>query len=353
MRYSVLTIGTELAVLSPESPVRTRIFSYAAYFKAMHVILLCGRSGSSDVREGNVAVYPTNSRHPLLRYVDALSAARRVGPVDIISAQDPFETGFLAWLIARKRKVPLHVQVHTDFLAPEFAALSFVNRLRVLIANIVITRAARVRVVSPIIAARMKARFGDDLPISILPIFVDLERFRRAEAPTELASRFSSFSSRALVVSRLEHEKNVALAISAFAHASPKDACLIILGTGREYNRLEMLVTRLGLDHRVFFEHYRDPAPYYKLADIVLVPSKYEGYGQVIIEALAAGKPVLSTNVGIAAEAGAIVTTEAEYESSLARWYVSGPKTGELKNYPYASLEEYVQKYCADIISAA
>ena len=112
---------------------------------------------------------------------------------------------------------------------------------------------------------------------------------------------------------------------------------------------LERLVTKLGLDSRVFFEGFKDPAPYYALADIVLVPSVYEGYGQVIIEALAAKKPVLATDVGIAKESGALITTQDDFIAALKNWFANGHKTGELQNYPYPSLEDYVQKYCDDI----
>ena len=133
--------------------------------------------------------------------------------------------------------------------------------------------------------------------------------------------------------------------------AAPADACLIILGEGSEYTMLERLVTHLVLDPQVFFEGFKDPAPYYKLADIVLVPSVYEGYGQVIVEALAAHKPVLATDVGIARQSGAMIAAPSQFPGMLKQWFVDGPKTMELQNYPYASLDDYVQQYCADIAS--
>jgi putative flippase GtrA len=54
-----------------------------------------------------------------------------------------------------------------------------------------------------------------------------------------------------------------------------------------------------------------DPASYYKTADCFLITSDYEGYGMTIVEALAAGCPVVSTDVGIAKEAGASIGTDA------------------------------------------
>jgi glycosyltransferase involved in cell wall biosynthesis len=349
--YTVLTIGTELAVLSPESPVRKRIFSYGRYFKAMHVVLMCGPTGQSDVTDGNVTVYPTNSAGKISRFSDALAIGTSVQHVDIVSSQDPFETGFIAWRIARKHKAPLHVQVHTDFLAPEYAAHSLLNRIRVMIAGFVIKRAKRVRVVSDAVAASIKKTYGAKIDVSVLPIFVDLSRFATAKPDMTTSQQFLNFPYKALVVSRLEPEKNVALAINAFKESAPEDACLIILGEGSEYTALERLVTKLGLDARVFFEGFKDPAPYYALCDILLVPSVYEGYGQVIIEALAAHKPVLSTDVGIARQSGAIIAAPQEFASALKQWFANGPKSAALTNYPYPSVDEYVRLYCDDIAS--
>ena len=103
----------------------------------------------------------------------------------------------------------------------------------------------------------------------------------------------------------------------------------------------------------VFFEDGKDVAPYYALTDLVLFPSKYDGYGMVIIEALAAGKPVLSTDVGIAREAGAIIAKPEEFPNALLEWFKSGPRTAELKNYQYKNFDEYIAAYCADIAACA
>jgi glycosyltransferase involved in cell wall biosynthesis len=312
---------------------------------------MCGPTGQSDVTDGNVTVYPTNSAGKISRFSDALAIGTSVQHVDIVSSQDPFETGFIAWRIARKHKAPLHVQVHTDFLAPEYAAHSLLNRIRVMIAGFVIKRAKRVRVVSDAVAASIKKTYGAKIDVSVLPIFVDLSRFATAKPDMTTSQQFLNFPYKALVVSRLEPEKNVALAINAFKESAPEDACLIILGEGSEYTALERLVTKLGLDARVFFEGFKDPAPYYALCDILLVPSVYEGYGQVIIEALAAHKPVLSTDVGIARQSGAIIAAPQEFASALKQWFANGPKSAALTNYPYPSVDEYVRLYCDDIAS--
>lgn len=347
--YAVLTVGTEQAVLQRASSVRRRIFAYGALFRQMHIILLSGKTSVTTDTEGNVTVYPTNSWMKIKRYIDAIKIGKRVEHVDIVTVQDPFETGLVGLMIAQARRVPLHVQVHTDFLAPAFARHSLVNRIRVSLAGFVLRRAARIRVVSPRIERSIRSRYGALAPISVLPIFVDTEKFRTASPGPMLADRFGKFSHRLLILARLEPEKGADLALESFAAAAPGTACLIIVGDGSERTPLTARAQKLGVASRVFFEGARDPAPYVALADLVLVPSAYEGYGLVIIEALSAGKPVLATDVGIARDAGAIVSSPEEYVHALAHWFGGGERVGTLKDYPYASFDEYVDAYCADI----
>lgn len=329
--------------------MRARILAYTKSFREVHIVVLCGPGYTPEVVEGRVHLHPTNSRLRFLRVFDALRIGKKVSAIDVVTSQDPFETGVAAWLIARKKRAPLHVQVHTDFLSREYWNLSLLNRIRVFLAGFVLMRAARIRAVSDRIAHSIEEKFSLEVPITTLPIFVDTARFSEARPDEALKKRFERFSFRFLVVSRLEREKNVALALRAFAASAPQESCLIIVGDGTELVMLKGAAKQLRIDERVFFEGTRDPAPYYALADLVLLPSRYEGYGLVIVEALAAGKPVLATNVGVAREAGAIVASEDGFAEALAAWVSEGPRTAILQDYPYRNFEEYVRAYCDDI----
>lgn len=346
-----MVVGTETAVFSEGSPVRQRILAYTEAFAHTDIIVMCGPGFKKERVSERVTLYPTNSRSRFFRVFDAMRIGRALPRADIVSVQDPFETGYAGMKIARRMQARLHVQVHTDFLSPEYARGSLVNLVRRALARAVIARADRIRVVSGRIKHSLEARYHPRAAISVLPIFVDIERFRRAIVPPQLAARFARFSARLLVVSRLEQEKNVSLAIRAFAASAPRDACLIIVGDGRQRPLLEALSHTLGVADRIFFEGRQDAAPYYAAADLVLFPSKYDGYGLVIIEALAAGKPVLSTDVGIAREAGAIVAEPDAFVAALSDWFASGPQRATLNGYPYKNNAEYVLAYGADIVA--
>jgi len=99
-----------------------------------------------------------------------------------------------------------------------------------------------------------------------------------------------------LCAGRLVAQKNLALALNAFACLGIGDAALTIAGDGPERPRLEALARRLGIDRRVrFCGHVPDIGPLLRDSDLLLSTSLFEGYPGVIMEALAAGLPVVTT----------------------------------------------------------
>src|SRR3989344_5733828 len=340
----VLQIGSDRTIFDSSSASAARMRAYGKRFGKLEMIIFSLRK--HKVREACLSehthVYATNSFFRFLYVWDAVWLAFTLPKPDVVSVQDPFETGITGWIVARLRGAALHVQVHTDFLSPEFFRLSFLNRLRVLIAGFVLRRASRVRVVSERIRDSLKTinsksrRFGRDPDFasglktepSVLPIFVDVEKYRNTQLSPALAAREHLFRTKLLVVSRLEPEKNVGLAIHAFAKTALEKSCLIIVGEGSEKEAL------------------------HKMADLLLAPSRYEGYGMAIVEALASGTPVLATDVGVAREAGAIIAAEDDFAKALTEWHENGPREGKLTNYPYRNFEEYVRAYCKDIESS-
>ena len=103
---------------------------------------------------------------------------------------------------------------------------------------------------------------------------------------------------RILTVGRLTPEKDHKTMIKSFA-LLPKElnAKLVILGEGSLRSELEVLVTQLRLEGRVLLPGFMiDPYPWFRSADLFVLSSLWEGFGNVIVEAFECGLPVVSTN---------------------------------------------------------
>ncbi len=97
---------------------------------------------------------------------------------------------------------------------------------------------------------------------------------------------------------RLEAQKDFATLIRAFAALRTRRAArLIILGEGSERDSLQRLVIALGLDEVVAFPGFvTNPWAYVARARVFALSSIHEGLGNVLIEAMACGTPVVSTD---------------------------------------------------------
>lgn len=102
---------------------------------------------------------------------------------------------------------------------------------------------------------------------------------------------------RILTVGNLKPVKNHPLLLRAFALLQQPDARLMLLGQGQNEAALRQLAFDLGIADRVIFAGFHpDPTPFYDTADLFVLSSDHEGFGNVIVEALSAGLPVVSTD---------------------------------------------------------
>lgn len=101
-----------------------------------------------------------------------------------------------------------------------------------------------------------------------------------------------------LAAGRLTPQKDFATLIHAFKKLLKKRACnLIILGEGELRPDLEKLIKDLGLEENVQLPGFVDnPYAWMSKADLFVLSSISEGFGNVIVEAMACGTPVVSTD---------------------------------------------------------
>lgn len=101
-----------------------------------------------------------------------------------------------------------------------------------------------------------------------------------------------------LAVGRLTSEKDYATLIRAFSKVRQQRLVrLLIFGEGPERQKLEVLVRELGLTDDVMLPGFvHNPYAYMSRASCLVLSSVFEGFGNVIVEALAMGCPVVSTD---------------------------------------------------------
>lgn len=125
-----------------------------------------------------------------------------------------------------------------------------------------------------------------------IPNGVEIDKIQRsAEEPVQAPGRF------VVAVGRLEHQKGFDILLRAFADgAAARDVSLVILGEGPERAALEQLSAALGIGDRVQMPGaVLNPWAYVRRAEAFVLSSRWEGFGNVIIEAMACGTPVVVT----------------------------------------------------------
>jgi D-inositol-3-phosphate glycosyltransferase len=142
--------------------------------------------------------------------------------------------------------------------------------------------------------------------ISVIPLGVDLDRFRPGEQ--EDARRALGLDDERIIlfVGRIEPLKGLDILISAAALLESDVECSVLIVGGDESSiaevaELQELAREKGIEQRVAFvgavDHDMLPL-YYNAADLCVVPSHYESFGLVAVEAMASGVPVVASRVG-------------------------------------------------------
>ena len=133
---------------------------------------------------------------------------------------------------------------------------------------------------------------------TVIPNGVDFERFAGAKPAPAIGLRLAPGRRVIAYVGRLDEQKGLAwllkLMPKVFDQLPKHD--LIVAGTGPQRDQLLHLAQQLGLRERVHFLRFRDDIPeILAAAELLVLPSRWEGMPNVVLEAMASGKPVVAT----------------------------------------------------------
>jgi len=138
---------------------------------------------------------------------------------------------------------------------------------------------------------------------------IDVAALQASQLPAEQARQALKLEADAWVVGnvgRLHPDKDQATLLRGFAQALPAlpaNALLAIMGAGRLEQDLKELATELGISERVrFLGQVAEARRYFRAFDVFALSSDNEPFGMVLLEAMAAGVPLLATACGGAKE---------------------------------------------------
>lgn len=263
-------------------------------------LVLAGESqDTSSVTPGGVRV--VNLEAPSLRryvrpFIDYLRSEQ---PVAVVASLWPFTSLCVVGHRLARSNACMVVMDHNT-MSMQFGSRGLRQRLALRASLATTYRLADVRIaVSKGVAADSAALAGirtSEFAVQYNPLSISVDPDAGSDVAEDAWNGWTG--RRILTVGRFKPQKNHKLLIQAFKKLlRTTDAELMIVGMGSLEAETAAFARKEGLADRVLFPgHFEDVAPFYKAADLFVLSSDYEGFGNVIVEALAFGLPVVSTD---------------------------------------------------------
>lgn len=200
--------------------------------------------------------------------------------------------------------------------------------------------------------------------VTVIPNGIDPEDLP-AEDPVELARLRSAFATPeqnlVLLIGRLVYEKGFQLALEAMPRVIEEvpDTRFLVAGSGTHEAELHQLAEDLGLmDHGTFLGWIGDDVLHslYRIADLTVVPSIYEPFGLVALEAMASECPVIAADTGGLREVvpveGAGLRFRPKDPEHLAEAAIQVLSSDDLRNRMVAEGLEHIRRFDWDDVAA-
>ena len=310
---NVITISYGRQLLDVDNHEHKRHVQIAKELTSLAMVVFTSRrAGELPVvtSEPGLTVHPTNSRLKILMLFDAYRVAGKIikhtNPKPIVTTQDPAAAGLVGLLLKWRYGVQLVVQEHCDVMStPHWRNESLKNWLQYWVSIFVLRRADVVRVVAGRSVGALR-QLGVTAPITQLPVSVAAERFVAAQSSRPHNRDTFEY----VTLARFVKQKNFPLLIRAFAaaHKVVPALRLKIVGTGPEESTILATIAEQfpSATHSVVpitIEGWTDDvATLLREADAYVLSSNYEGWGRVLIEAVVARLPIVTTDVGCVGE---------------------------------------------------
>ncbi|MEN9558297.1 MAG: hypothetical protein RL141_666 [Candidatus Parcubacteria bacterium] len=298
----VIMLPFERGFLDPRSSVSARLARFASPHIRITAIVVVHAGKASVDHRGDVRVIGLPGG-ALRRVWGAFWQARREirqaranGETPILTAQDPFIAGSIAFSLSRLLGVPYEIQEHGDYFSGAWAHEAVANRCLIFVGLFILRRAEAVRVVSERIRDRLVQRGVSAGRIHVTPVIQE----GLSVLLEQTLHMWSSAAPTLVAPCRFVKQKGLEVLLHACAQLVKEGFSfrLRLIGEGPEGERIGVLARDLGVQDHVTFEPWSDSLSIWDGADLFVLSSHYEGWGRTIVEAMAAGVPVVTTDVG-------------------------------------------------------
>jgi len=248
-----------------------------------------------------VEIFPSSSRSPLFFIFDAFQLARQIFvnyQMDLVLSQDPFITGLVAYLIKRRYNCAFLIHFHGDFWQNKYwLREKWYNFILLWLSKFLVKRADGIKVVSSGIKDKLVEAGVDKKKIRVIPTPVDLNKFIYCH-PEEVRKFRKKHQNRKTVINvgRKDPSKDYSTLYKAISliYNDYKKLAFWQVGSG------DYLLGKIKTDENLMLISsgkikQEELVNYYHASDIYVSSSKHESFGKVLIEAMAAGLPVVAT----------------------------------------------------------
>ncbi|HEY2934930.1 MAG TPA: glycosyltransferase family 4 protein [Acidobacteriota bacterium] len=308
-RLNILHVHT-LPIISG-SGINTLLTMIGSLERGHDVTLACAPGGRlvEKARQAGVRVEPIaelgNEINPVrdLAAVRSLSRLMKRGKYHLVHTHNS-KAGFIGRLAARRSGVP--VVIHT---VHGFAFHDAESKMRRFLFRTLERMADRwcdgmIFISRPLKQWAQKEGIGRNLPQAVIYSGIDVNAFQAANGSAfRKAFGISDQQLVAGIVSKLWEGKGHDILLHAWREVlntvRNHSPLLLVVGEGNLEPSLKGLAERLGLGHSVIFTGFQEDVPSATAAlDVSVLPSLFEGMGRVVLEAFAAGKPMVASKVG-------------------------------------------------------
>lgn len=286
MHVLMLSLDRGLLGEGSSGDVVERHRKYADLVGELDIIVFSSKAYAERDHAPNFRVFPTKSRK-MSHWNKAVEIALKLHEQ---KAYDLLITQEFAAPAGKKIKqsinIPWLVSIHGMFWSAEWLRARPAQWYLFFRVRRAIRSADAFRVNNEIIAEKLLS-WGIEKPVLVQPTAIDIKNFLSSEKPENPVPKI-------LYVGRLSPEKNVEMLITAVL-AIPQWFELEIVGSGQEERRLKKFAHDAARIQFFGRQTTRQLPEIYRRADIFVLPSNTESFGQVLLQAAAAGCAIVAT----------------------------------------------------------